>query len=108
MESVLVLNEKDNVGNAIKDLIRNQVVSYSVAGSFYEIIAQEAIPFGFKIALKNIYKGDPVLKYGQIIGQASEDINPGQLVHIHNMEGRRGRGDLNIKKGVGKHENTRI
>ena len=47
MENVLVLNEKDNVGNAIEDIARNQAAIYSLAGKSYEIIAKEAIPFGF-------------------------------------------------------------
>ncbi|HHX24704.1 MAG: UxaA family hydrolase [Tepidanaerobacteraceae bacterium] len=98
MENVLVLNEKDNVGNAIEDIVRNQAAIYSLAGKSYEIIAKEAIPFGFKIALKSINKGDSVIKYGEIIGIASKDITQGQLVHVHNLEGYRGRGDLNFKK----------
>lgn len=99
MENILVLNKNDNVGNAIEDITQKQAVFYSVDGESYEIVAEEAIPFGFKIALKNIKKGGPVLKYGEIIGKASKNITPGQLVHVHNMDGCRGRGDLNIKKG---------
>ena len=50
--------------------------------------------FGHKIALAPIAKGEPVLKYGEVIGAASEDIAPGAWVHVHNMESLRGRGDL--------------
>lgn len=34
------------------------------------------------------------MKYGESIGGASQDIKKGEYVHIHNMEARRGRGDL--------------
>ena len=44
------------------------------------------IPFGHKICLKNVNKGDPVIKYDQIIGFASKNINPGEHVHSHNLE----------------------
>ncbi len=52
------------------------------------------IPFGFKMAVTGIARGAQVIKYGESIGIASRDISPGQLVHIHNIEGARGRGDL--------------
>lgn len=52
------------------------------------------IPFGFKIAVADIAKGDHVRKYGESIGIASSAIRTGDLVHVHNLEGARGRGDL--------------
>jgi altronate dehydratase small subunit len=35
-----------------------------------------------------------VRKYGEMIGKASAAIAKGALVHIHNLEGTRARGDL--------------
>ena len=56
---------------------------------------QTEIPFGFKAALGNIPAGTNIVKYAHVIGRASIDIQSGELVHIHNIEGTRGRGDLN-------------
>lgn len=39
---------------------------------------------GHKMAVRKIENGAPVIKFGQIIGFASEDIVPGQHVHNHN------------------------
>ena len=39
---------------------------------------------GHKMASTSIAKGQPVLKFGQIIGFATEDIAPGAHVHTHN------------------------
>ncbi|MGI9423857.1 MAG: UxaA family hydrolase [Hyphomicrobiaceae bacterium] len=39
---------------------------------------------GHKMAIAKIQKGQPILKFGQIIGFASEDIAPGAHVHTHN------------------------
>jgi altronate hydrolase len=44
-----------------------------------------AIGAGHKIALVTIARGEPVIKYGQPIGHATEPIAPGQHVHTHNM-----------------------
>jgi altronate dehydratase small subunit len=42
----------------------------------------------------DILKGEAILKYGEVIGEASADIPRGSMVHVHNLAGRRGRGDL--------------
>lgn len=52
------------------------------------------IPYGHKIALEDIGKGSLIMKYGQCIGTASCEIKKGDYVHIHNLDARRGRGDL--------------
>ncbi|MBY0233020.1 MAG: altronate dehydratase family protein [Gemmataceae bacterium] len=46
---------------------------------------RERIGLGHKIALLPIKKGEAVRKYGQVIGFASRDIAPGELVHVHNL-----------------------
>ena len=38
------------------------------------------------------------MKYAHVIGKASKDISVGELVHVHNIEGNRGRGDLENTK----------
>ncbi|MCF3931955.1 altronate dehydratase family protein [Acuticoccus sp. M5D2P5] len=43
------------------------------------------IPRGHKIAMRPIKSGEPVRKYAQIIGYASQDIAPGEHVHEHNL-----------------------
>ena len=43
------------------------------------------IPPGHKIATRAIKAGEPVKRYNQIIGVASQDIARGQHVHTHNL-----------------------
>ena len=52
------------------------------------------VPYGHKIAVADIAKGQPIMKYGESIGRASCDIKKGDYVHVHNLEAMRGRGDL--------------
>ncbi len=42
------------------------------------------VPFGHKVALRPITRGEPVIKYGVAIGRATHDIDPGAHVHVHN------------------------
>lgn len=44
----------------------------------------ERIPSGHKVAIKPIAVGEPVKRYGQIIGFATVPIAPGQHVHVQN------------------------
>ena len=43
------------------------------------------VPRGHKVATQRLRPGDPVRKYGQIIGYASDEIGPGDHVHTHNL-----------------------
>lgn len=45
----------------------------------------ERIPSGHKVATQAIAANEPVLKYAQIIGYATRDIQPGEHVHTHNL-----------------------
>ncbi len=43
------------------------------------------IPFGHKVALRGIPRGQPVRKYGVVIGHATANISSGDHVHVHNL-----------------------
>src|SRR5213595_3026131 len=43
------------------------------------------IPAGHKIAVRAVEKGKPVHRYNQIIGFATQPIQPGDHVHVHNV-----------------------
>ncbi|WP_405976095.1 altronate dehydratase family protein [Streptomyces sp. NBC_00988] len=47
--------------------------------------AAEDIAAGHKVALRDIPKGAPVRKYGEVIGVALADIPAGGHVHVHNL-----------------------
>ena len=49
-------------------------------------IASETIGLGHKVAARSIASGEPIRKYGQVIGYATESISVGEWVHTHNVE----------------------
>jgi len=53
--------------------------------SDYGVIASQSIDLGHKMAIRTKLRGEPVRKYGQLIGYAIEDIQPGDHVHVHNL-----------------------
>ena len=64
------------------------------AGVKQQITSVSSIPYGHKIAVCKIAKGDTISKYGESIGVADADITVGEHVHVHNLKSIRGRGDL--------------
>lgn len=90
----VLLHEKDNVANLTEDAeAGDTVVLVGGTETVERLRVSEKIPFGFKVAVRDIAKDEKILKYGQPMGVASADIPAGSLVHIHNVEGARGRGD---------------
>jgi len=89
-----MLSGKDNVATALEDMSPGDEVPVRLERDTRTVKALEQIPFGFKIAVADIRKDFPILKYGEVIGIASVDINKGEQVHVHNLAGARGRGDL--------------
>lgn len=90
----LVLEGNDNVATALQDIPQNAEVEVSLSSEQSKKITLKAeIRFGHKFAIKNIKKGEDILKYGEVIGRATRDIVEGEHVHVHNLEGTRGRGD---------------
>ena len=85
----VLCDPKDNVVTALSPMKMGSVIDLS-KGKKVEV--KEEIPFAHKIALRRIPKGGGVVKYGERIGRATRVIQPGELVHIHNVTGERGKG----------------
>ncbi|HEY1940863.1 MAG TPA: altronate dehydratase family protein [Roseiarcus sp.] len=75
---VIVLNPADNVAVA-------RLALQPGASTGLGLTASGLIPQGHKIAVEPISAGQPVRKYGQIIGLATCDIAAGEHVHVHNV-----------------------
>jgi altronate dehydratase small subunit len=85
----LALHPDDNVATAVMNLAAGEKISLDAS----VIVLSEAVPFGHKLARRDIRRGEDIVKYGEVIGRATADIKAGEHVHVHNVEGRRGRGD---------------
>ena len=91
-----VVDERDNVATVLQvDLQKGSQITVNVGGNSEIIELKDPIPYGHKVAIRPINKGENVNKYGLTFGVATTDIIIGEHVHIHNVESKRGRGDLN-------------
>jgi len=76
------VHPRDNVAVVAADVQASDLVRLD-DGS--EVRAVEAIPRGSKLALGPIACGEGVVRYGEEIGRATEDIAAGEYVHTHNL-----------------------
>ncbi len=82
---IIVIDEKDNVATALEALSAGAKVSVEVQGRIEKIKILSDIPMGHKLALRDIEKGESVIKYGEPIGQSTSRISRGEYVHVHNV-----------------------
>ena len=54
-----------------------------------KVKALDAVPLGHKIALKDLKKGETVLKYGNDIGKIVAPVAKGRHVHVQNLKTKR-------------------
>ena len=86
---VIRLHPEDNVVIARATLLPGAPVGDNV-------LATQRIPAGHKVAVRAIAPGEPVRRYGQIIGFASAAIAPGQHVHVAQLRDGRFRQGLRL------------
>ncbi len=90
----LVIHPLDDVAIMLEDCSAGDEIVAWLEQTERRLIALEAVPFGFKVALRAFQTGESVRKYGEVIGQASQAIAAGGLVYVPHLVGSRGRGDL--------------
>ena len=74
---IIRLHPDDNVVVARMDILPGTRVEGEVA-------AETRVPPGHKILTRPVKKGEPLRKYNQIIGFATDDLGPGAHIHTHN------------------------
>ena len=78
--ATLRLNPNDDVVIATRELPPGTTLANE------GIVVSERIPAGHKVATRSRAPGDPLRRYDQIIGFATQPIAAGQHVHVHNIE----------------------
>ena len=68
------------MATAIRDIAAGEVANVGVDDGAVTVTVSETIGAGHKLALRQIAKGEGILKYGTVIGRATQDIAPGDQV----------------------------
>lgn len=78
----IIIDSKDNCATALEDIPQDTKIN--LFNKSFKI--NHEIPLGHKFAIKNIEKEVYIVKYGEIIGVAVENINEGDWIHTHNIK----------------------
>ncbi|MFC1954248.1 UxaA family hydrolase [Chloroflexota bacterium] len=77
------ISPSDNVAIAATTIPMGETV---ILPNKEELIANQEIPLGHKIGLVPIPKGAGIIRYGEIICTASQNIKQGDWIHAYNTE----------------------
>ncbi len=96
LKLALRVDDLDNVATVFANGVTagTEVEIRDKRGNLDPVTVLADVPYGHKIAVRDIAKGEHIMKYGESIGEAEVDIRRGDYVHVHNMKALRGRGDL--------------
>jgi len=81
MNELVRIGGEDLVGVALRPLPAGLCCGFGDGA----VTTLEEIPMGHKVALRDIEAGEPVVKYGFPIGEATRRIRAGEHVHTHNL-----------------------
>lgn len=81
VKRILKIDGRDNVAVLLEDALKGDVIE--VHGEFIYLLDDIRAPH--KVALEDIQEGSNIIKYGEIIGYATQDICRGEHVHVHNL-----------------------
>lgn len=85
VNNAIKLHPSDNVVVALNSLEVGEHILIDEIGLVQEV--KDKIPYGHKVCIQEIKKGEKILKYGECMGIATNDIKVGHHVHVHNVRG---------------------
>ena len=84
----ILLQPDDDVAAVLETVAAHGTIAVTLGASgktISELALRQDIPFGHKVAVRDIVKSKPIRRYGFPIGIATIDIKQGEHVHSHNM-----------------------
>jgi altronate dehydratase small subunit len=92
----IILNDQDNVATAVQDIKEGQEAVIRLGRELSDVVVRENIPYGHKFSVRPIRRGEEILKYGEVIGRATADIETGRHAHVQNIESLRVNAGMNL------------
>lgn len=89
---LLVHEHEDNVGVVVVEDLKAGTEMLCVVthdNSSFKLVANDDVPIGHKVALKDLDVGDTAIKYGEDIGKFVGAVKKGHHVHTHNLKTKR-------------------
>lgn len=87
--AAMVLHPADDVATALRPLGAGEWVQIQGQNHTTSVQTLENIALCHKLALRPLAAGQPVRKYGEVIGFTLQAVAAGEHVHIHNLKSGR-------------------
>jgi hypothetical protein len=81
--NAIIIHKKDNVAVALKNIRHGELIVVKTQDGFRAV---DDISYSHKVLLNDIGRGEDIIKYGEVIGQAKDNLKKGACVHTHNMK----------------------
>lgn len=88
------LDPADDVATALRPLTAGGTITVAHPGGALSLRLAEPIPAFHKIALASRPAGTPIRKYGAVIGELTQAVPAGALVHVHNLQSLKARKEV--------------
>jgi altronate dehydratase large subunit len=83
--NALMMDITDNVVTTITEIHKGGQIVFRKGDELVSLEAADEIPYCHKAAIRPIAKGEAVIKYGESLGETSEDIPQGGWIAHHNL-----------------------
>ena len=87
--AMMIKPDTDNVGVVTAALKKGDIARFQKDDKVVEVTLLNDVPIYHKFCVKAVKKGEPVIKYGEQLGLAGQDIAVGDYVHTHNLISQR-------------------
>ena len=89
MYNAIIVEKNDDVIMVLEEIHAGDKVTYRYGEEDRSVTSAGEVPIYYKIAVHDIPKGRNIIKYGEKIGIATEDIRAGEHVHVQNLDSER-------------------
>ncbi len=89
---LLVHDKRDNVGVVVVEGLAAGTEMLCVVtedNSDFQLVVNDDVPIGHKVALADLAVDESVVKYGEDIGRIVASVARGGHVHVHNLKTKR-------------------
>lgn len=83
--NAILISSIDDVATVITELTEGDRAIFIKNGEITQVSVVGTVPKYHKLAIRDIKRTEPLRKYGEIMGKATQDISQGSHVHEHNI-----------------------
>ena len=89
MYNALIVEKNDDEAVVLEAIHVRDKVTYRYGDEERSVVSLSEVPVYHKVAVRDIKRGDHILKYGEKLGVATQDIKLGEHVHVQNLDSER-------------------